>query len=511
MKRIDALLPSVLSLAIGASVTQAAQPQAAAAGTDARALVRASADALGVRNIQSIEYTGSGYIAAVGQNYTPDQDWPRFEVLNYSRTVDFANRSSREEFVRRQGAFPARGGGGTPLQGEQPQRLLTNGTFSWNLNGANPAPEPAAAADRQIDIWLTPQGFLKAALEAADLTAYESTFEGTPVTVVSFTSGAYRVNGEITADNLVARTQTWIANPVLGDTLFDHRYSDYRDFGGVKFPALLHSHQGDPQLSGGRNWKDIRITGVRINVNPPRLTVPDNVRTATVPAVAVESSQLAPGIWRIAGGSHHSIAVEFRDFITVVEAPLNEARSLAVIAETRRLIPGKPIRYIVNTHHHFDHSGGLRTYVAVGATLVTHHANHDFYRNVVLHPARRTVEPDLLSNTVPRFADDREPPIETVKSQYAISDGTRTLALYPVQGLAHAGTALVAYLPAERILINADLYSPPAPGAAAPAANASTRSLIETIQRLKLDVDRHVGIHGAVGTHADFLKVVGGT
>lgn len=448
--------------------------------------------------------------AAVGQNFTPNEDWPRFEVINYSRTIDYQNRSSREEYVRRQGAYPARGGGGTPLQGEQPQRFLTSGNYSWNLNGGTPAAEPAAAEVRQIDIWLSPHGFLKAALEAGDVTAVESTFEGEKVTVISFTAlGKYRVNGEITQDNLVARTQTWIANPVLGDTLFDHRYSNYKDFGGVRFPTQLHSHQGDPQISGGRNWKEIRVTDVRVNPNPERLTVPDAVRTASVPAIVVALSQLAPGVWRIAGGSHHSVAVEFRDFVAVVEAPLNEARSQAVIAETRRLIPGKPIRYTVNTHHHFDHSGGFRTYVALGATVVTHQANRDFYRNVVLHPGRRTVEPDLLSSVVPRFSDDREPSIETVNAKYVISDGSRTIDLYPVQGLAHAGTAIIAYLPAEKILINADLYSPPAPDAPPPAPNASLRTLNQNIQRLGLDVERHVGIHGQVASHADFLKISG--
>lgn len=477
---------------------------------DARSVLRAAADALGARNVQSIEYTGSGYVAAVGQNFNADQDWPRFEVSNYSRIIDYQNGSSREEYVRRQGSYPARGGGGTPLQGEQPQRFLTSGNYSWDLNGSAPAAQPAAAEINQLDIWLSPHGFVKAALEAKDLIAAESTIEGEQVTLLSFTSGRYRVNGEITSDNLVARTQTWVANPVLGDMVYEHRYSGYKDFGDVKFPTLLHSHQGDPQLSGGRNWKNIEVSAVRVNLNPPRFAVPDNVRTATVAAVTVESSQLAPGVWRIAGGSHHSVAVEFRDFITVVEAPQNEARSLAVIAEARRLIPGKPIRYVVNTHHHFDHSGGLRTYVALGATLVTHQANRDFYRNVLLHPGRRTLEPDLLSNAIPRFADDREPPIETVGAKYVISDGARTLELHPVQGLAHAGDALVAYLPSEKILINADLYSPPAPGAPAPAANASLRTLQQNIQRLKLDVQRHVGIHGQVASNADFLKIVGG-
>ncbi len=485
---------------------------AAAQTQDARAILQAAADALGGRNVRSIEYTGAGWVGAVGQSFTPDEDWPRFEVINYSRTIDFANRSSREEYVRRQGDYPAQGGGGTPLQGEQPQRFLTSGNYSWNLNGNAPAPEPAAAEVRQLDIWLTPHGFIKAALEADDLTAVPLVLQGEKRTIVSFTAlDKYRVNGTITEDNLIERTQTWIANPVLGDTVFDHRYSDYRDFGGVRFPAVLHSHQGDPRLTAGHNWKEIRVTAVRINVDAPRVSVPEPVRDAEVPAVTVESTQLANGVWRIAGGSHHSVAVEFRDFVAVVEAPLNEARSLAVIAETRRLIPNKPIRYVVNTHHHFDHSGGLRTYVAQSATVVTHRDNLEFYDDVFFHPGARTLEPDLLSSQLPWFAGNREPSFEVVNEKYVLSDGVRTLDLYPVQGVAHAGTMLIAYLPAEKILINADLYSPPAPGAQPPAVNASLRSLGQNIQRLKLDVERHVGLHGQVAPHADFLRVVSGS
>jgi glyoxylase-like metal-dependent hydrolase (beta-lactamase superfamily II) len=481
-----------------------------AAAQDARVVLQAAADAIGARNVRSIEYTGAGWVAAVGQSFTPDEDWPRFEVLSYSRTIDYQNRSSREEYVRRQGDNPPRGGGGTPLQGEQPQRFLTSGNASWNLNGAEPAPEPAQAAARQLDIWLSPHGFIKAALEADDATAVEVMLEGRKRTIVSFTAlDKYRVNGTLTEDNLVERTQTWIANPVLGDLVFDHRYTDYKDFGGVKFPTVLHSHQGDPRVSAGHNWKEVRVTNARVNVDAPRITVPDNVRSATVPAVRVESNELARGVWRIAGGSHHSVAVEFRDFVAVVEAPLDEARSLAVIAETRRLIPGKPIRYIVNTHHHFDHSGGLRTYVAQSATVVTHEGNREFYDDVVFHPGARTLEPDLLSSRLPWFAGNREPAFETVSNKYVISDGQRTLDLYALTGVPHTGTALVAYLPTEKILINADLYSPPVPGAQPPAANANLRALHDNIRRLGLDVERHVGIHGQVAPHADFLRIVG--
>ena len=479
-----------------------------AAAQDAQRVLRAASEAMGAPS--NVRYSGAGWVANVGQSYTPDDDWPRFEVTTYTRTISYDDRSSREEYTRRQGNYPPQGGG-APLQGDQRRVLLTSGEYSWNLNGPNPVPQLAAAEVRQLDIWMSPHGFLRAAVDATDATAVSLMLQGRDLTIVSFTAmGKYRVNGTINEDNLVERVQTWVANPIFGDMIYDHRYTEYQDVEGVMFPTVLHSHQGDPRIHPGHNWMEIRVTNAQVNVNAAALAVPDNVRQATLPTVQVESTALADGVWRLAGGSHHSIAVEFRDFVAVVEAPQNERRSLAVIAEVRRLIPNKSIRYVVNTHHHFDHAGGLRTYLAQSATVVTHQGNRDFYDDVFFSPGRRMLEPDILSDRMPWFAGNRVPTFEVVNEKYVLSDGVRTLDIYPVLGLAHNGNMLIAYLPTERILINADLYSPPAPDAPPPSANASMRSLLGNIQRLDLDVERHVGVHGLVGSHADFVRIAGG-
>ena len=397
---------------------------------------------------------------------------------------------------------------------------IVSGNYAWNMQGNNANPAPAAAEIRQLEIWLTPHGFLKAAL-AANPTAISLTVAGpsTPgmtqggrkATVVSFTAlGKYRVNGTINDQNLVEMVQTRIPNPVMGDMLYDLRYTDYKDYGGVKFPTLIHVHQGEPRLNPGHNSMEIKVTNVQANVNVPAVTVPDAVRQAKVPAVRAESKKLADGVWLIAGGTHNSVAVEFRDFVTVVEAPLNEERSLAVIAEVNKLVPNKPIRYVVNTHHHWDHSGGLRTYVAQGATVVTHQGNREYYEQVVFSPAPWTLEPDRLAAFYPYFANNRAPAIETVNQKYVLSDDVRTMDLYPVQGLAHNSTMLMVYLPKERILVNADLWNAPAQGAPLPAApTPGMVTLQQNIQRLKLDVARHVPIHGQVGTMEEFSKIVG--
>src|SRR5438094_2078579 len=298
-------------------------------------------------------------------------------------------------------------------------------------------------------------------------------------TLVSFTAmGKYRVNGTFNDQSMLELVHTWIPNPVYGDMLYELRYTNYKDFGGVKFPTTLHIHQGDPRLSVAHNSMEITINNVQPNASITAMAVPDAVQKATAPRERVESQKLADGVWFLGRGSHNSVAVHFRDFGVVIEARPDEERRLAVIREVNQLIPNKPIKYVLNTHHHFDHSGGLRTYLAQGATIVTHQANKEYYENVLFSTAPRTLQPDRFSTYYPYFSGGRRPlPIETVNQKFVISDGVRVLDLYPVQGLDHAVGMLIAYFPKEKILVNADLYSPPAQGAATRSLNGTIRTL----------------------------------
>jgi glyoxylase-like metal-dependent hydrolase (beta-lactamase superfamily II) len=188
----------------------------------------------------------------------------------------------------------------------------------------------------------------------------------------------------------------------------------------------------------------------------------------------------------------------------------DDAFSGAVIAEIKRIIPGKPIRYLVNTHHHFDHLGGLRTYAAEGAIIVTQESNRAFIENVVLAPQPRTLSPDRLSQFPFGTTGPGPLPIETVSERHAISDGEKTMLIFHVPGLNHNEEMLIAYLPQEKILINADLWGPPAPGAAPPVnISQSAVTLYNTIKRLGLDVVLHVPIHGRPGPNEDFERIVG--
>ena len=116
--------------------------------------------------MRSIQYTGTGWQGMVGQNFAPDQDWPRVDLRTYTRTIDFDTMSSREEYVRTQGNNPPRGGGaGFPFLTEQRVTNLVSGNYAWTLNPqGQPVAQPADAEIRRLEIFLTPWGFLKGAM-----------------------------------------------------------------------------------------------------------------------------------------------------------------------------------------------------------------------------------------------------------------------------------------------------------------------------------------------------------
>jgi glyoxylase-like metal-dependent hydrolase (beta-lactamase superfamily II) len=223
----------------------------------------------------------------------------------------------------------------------------------------------------------------------------------------------------------------------------------------------------------------------------------------------VVSTQLAPGAYLVAGGSHNSVAVEFKDFVTVIEGPLSNQRTNAVVAEVHKLFPNKPIRYLVNTHNHFDHLGGVRGFVAEGATVITDDRNRNFYQQVVLAPQQRTLQFDRLSQRPFAPTGPGTLELQTFTDKYTISDGNQIIELYHVDGLNHSDNMLIAYLPKEKIVVNADLYGPPPAGGN--LANVSNNAVVlyRNLKRLKLDVTTHVPIHGNPGSNADFERIVG--
>jgi glyoxylase-like metal-dependent hydrolase (beta-lactamase superfamily II) len=476
----------ILAMAVLMLLPQIGQTQ------EAKAMLEGVSKAMGATDLRSIQYSGSGSAFAVGQNPTPSAPWPKFNVNSYTRVVNYETASLRDEIVRTQAEHPPRGGGGQPVMGEQRQVLLVSGSHAWNQPGDTAIPTPVAVVDRLHQLWITPHGVIKAAM-AHNATIQARTEGGKKMTTISFMDrGQFNVTAFVNDQNLVEKVESWVANPVLGDMLTETTYADYQAFGNVKFPTRILQRQGGfPAL-------DLTANAVQPNVSVD-IQVPDNVRQA---AVQVTTEKVADGVWFLAGGTHHSVAVEMKDHVVVVEGPQNDERAMAVIAEVKRIVPTKPIRYVVNSHHHFDHSGGLGAFVVEGATIVTHAINKPFFERALAAP--RTVNPDKLAQS------GKKATIETLNDKLVWRDDMRILELHLIKDNAHSDGLIMAYLPQEKLLIEADAYTPAPSNTPPPAqANPFSVNLVENIERLKLTVDQILPLHGRIVPLAELLKAIG--
>ena len=445
--------------------------------------VAAAAEAMGATQLNSIQFSGSGSNFAFGQAAAPGAPWPRFVVKTYDVAIDYQAPAMRMDMLRAQGENPPRGGGAQPFAIDQRTTQVVSGKFAWSEGGAQPAPNPGAVSDRLRQLWLTPHGVIKAALAA------NATAEGN---VVTFKVEDRDVKVTLNDQNLVDRVEYLFSNSVVGDVPVEITYSDYADFGGVQFPRHIVEKQD------GFETLDVNITDVKPNA-PVSLEVPANVASASPPPpVAATVEKVSDGLWSINAAGTRSLAVEFADHIVMLEGPTSEARSLAANEAIAKTVPNKPLRYVVNTHAHYDHAGGLRTYVAQGITVITHESNKAFYEKVWARPW--TVEQDLLAKS-PKAAT-----IEGVADKRVMSDKTRTLELYFLDNSGHHTGQLIAYLPKERILMYGDGYNPPAGTEIKTPERGPEFALqmYEKIQQLKLNPARIAPVHGRVVPFENF-------
>jgi glyoxylase-like metal-dependent hydrolase (beta-lactamase superfamily II) len=471
MKRTSLLL-AALSLA----ATLSAQ--------NAKSVLETAQKALG--DAKSVEFTGTGMNAFYGQALTAGKEWPRRDLESMKGAINFDQKSALFELNFKNAVF-----------GGQRQNQYVNGDKAWTVtpNGANA--QIATAEARQLAIWMTPHGFIKAALAAGNATAKSKSEGGKKVNVVSFTAmNKFKLEGTIDSTGMVTKVATKVGDTVLGDTPLVFTYADYKDFSGVKFPTKI------TQSQGGFAVNEFNVASVTPNANV-NLPVPANVASATIPAVQVQSNKVADGVWFVGGGSHHSVLVEFPTYLTVIEGPLNDDRSKAVIAEVKKLVPNKPIKYVVSTHHHFDHSGGLRTYVAEGATVVTHASNKAYFEKSFVAPS--TIAPDAQSTA------KKKPSIVTFTDKYVLSDGNQKIEIYNTPGDDHTDEINVVYIPSAKVLVEADSFSPGPPNAPAPnPAPKNAVVLYDAVKKLNLNVETVIGIHGRGPVpFAELAKFVG--
>lgn len=456
--------------------------------------VKQAADAAGVDSIKSIEFSGTGRWYQFGQAPSPVLPWPPFAAKSYTADINYETASARVQISRLQ---EIEAGRNRPVPTEQKVDQYISGNVAWNLappaaNATTPTvtPQPAAIEERAAEIWATPQGFLRAA--QTHQAKSEAKGENTEV---SFTvAGKYRYVGTLNAEHQLTNVKTWIDNPVLGDTLVETRFSDYKAFDGGEFPSHI------VRLAGGFPVLDLNVNSVKANL-PVELAIP--AEASKKPSVVVAASKLADGVYYLTGGTHHSVAIEQKDHIVLVEAPLHEERSLALIEKLKETIPNKPIKYLVNTHAHFDHSGGLRTFVDAGATIVTHNPNQSYYQQIWSNP--HSINPDRLE------ASKKTAKFESFAGKKVLSDGKRSIEIHSLADNSHNDAFIAVYLPKEKILVEADAYTPLAANAPAPSSpNPYSVNLYQNIQKLKLDVKQIAALHGPrVVTLADLRNAIG--
>jgi glyoxylase-like metal-dependent hydrolase (beta-lactamase superfamily II) len=470
---------------------------------DAKTVIANAQKALG--DLKSITYSGSAKDVAFQQCGSNAADMncrgthdPMRPINNYVRVIDLTAPASRETGATNN---PAGGGATTPMPG----------TFFQPVT-----PQQADVSQpwgNSLGLYITPWGFLKGAA-ANNATASRRKVDGKNYTVLTWSptvkapSGkSYVINGYVNDQNIVDRVETWLGDNIMGDMHILATYTGWKDFGGVMAPAKI------VQTRGG--WPYFDVTVAAAKGNPPDVAT---LVPAPAPAggrggggggapapLVVTSEKLGDGLYRLTAGpnSYDSVIVEFKDYIMMLEAGQTngqdfQGRALAYIAETKKLMPNKPIRYVMNTHPHADHTGGLPVLVAEGAIIITQKNNEEFLEKALNTP--RT----LLNDTLAK--NPKKAKFETVAEKKVYSDGARTVEMYHVSPVPHSNGLIIAYIPKEKVLFQGDFSVNPGQ-----PANDHVKALVPILEKLNLDFDRYINVHASAApqTKADVWKSVG--
>jgi glyoxylase-like metal-dependent hydrolase (beta-lactamase superfamily II) len=482
-----------------------------AAAQDAKAVIASAQKALG--NPTSVTYSGTAKDVSFQQCGANARDMmcrgthdPMRPIDNYVRAIDLAAPASRAT-----GATNNIGAGGSTT--------VAPGTFSQQIT-----PQQADLSQPwqgSLEFYITPWGFLKGAADN-NATARRGRADGKNYTVLTWSpavkapSGAsYVVNGYVNDQNMVERVETWLGENIMGDMHILATYSGWKDFGGAMAPTKI------VQTRGGFPFFEVDVAAARVNPSDlATLAVPPapagraggpggggapgagrgGAPAGPPPAPTVTAEKLGDGFYRLTtgAGSYDSLIVEFRDHIMMLEAGGAEPVTLAYIAEAKKLMNNKPIRYVVNTHPHSDHTRGLPTMVAEGATIVTQKNNEAFFEKALNTP--RTLLTDRLAK------EPKKARVESFTDKKVYSEGGRVVELHHIRTAPHSNGLLVAYFPKERVLFQGDFSVTPGQ-----PANDHVKALVPELERLKLDFDRYINVHASAApqTKADVWKSVG--
>jgi len=452
---------------------------------DAKTVITNAQKALG--DLKSITYSGSAKDVAFQQCGANSTDMncrgthdPMRPINNYVRVIDLTGPASRAA-------------GNTNNIGPGGSTTVTPGTFFQQVT-----PQQADVSQpwaNSLEFYLTPWGFLYGAA-ANNATVSHRKADGKSYTVLTWSPVAkapsgkpYVINGYVDQQNMIDRVETWLGENIMGDMHILATYSGWKDFGGVTAPAKI------VETRGGWPFFEVEITSAK--ANPPDVATlapppPAGGRGGAgggpppAPSFTVTSEKLGDGVYRLTtgAGSYDSIIVEFKDYIMMLEAGQPQARAIAYVAETKKLIPNKPIRYVFNTHPHSDHTGGLPVLVEEGAIIITQQNNREFFERAFSTP--RTLLDDSLAK------NPKKVKIETVAEKKVYSDGTRSVEFYHVYPAPHSNGLLIAYLPKEKVLFQGDFTVTPGQ-----PANDHVKALFPVLEKLNLDFNRYINVHAS--------------
>lgn len=322
----------------------------------------------------------------------------------------------------------------------------------------------------------------------------EGEFEGNKQRVVSFADldGAEVALYFDAESHLLTKTEFLVDDQILGDVIQETVYSDWRPVEKVMLPFRIADR------IGGVVVQDLRVTATALNTHPA-----DSLFAAPDGYAKIEPAPPGPTVKKIADdvyalfGPYNSVFVVYNDYVLVLEAGANNRYSAASIAEIKKVTPDKPIRYLVSTHFHFDHLSGVRSYIAEGTTIVTTPTAKPIIEKAAA--ATHLMRPDALSR------NPKPPLIETIQEKRVFEDGSHTVELYRITS-PHVGEMIVAYLPKEKLLFEADMLDIPEAGI--PPAGNDTVDLAQQIQKLGLRVEQILPVHGRLGTISDLQQAV---
>lgn len=421
---------------------------------------------------------------------------PPFESAKFEESLLFDLKNNRLLLEQRNQGAGFEGHNKTVISGGE-------GT-NYDFRARIATPIPAAQTSQQQFIQYyrrLPNLILRQALDRVTSLRYlgEDDFEGRRHNVVTFAMpDAQQVALYIDAKSgLVSKYELIFTDPLTGEEASEIMFSDYTTSGKLKVPQtwswrmagdLLARYKVKAEFNPTISEKSFQVAAEGFQrVSAPPLNLDPKVE------------KLADGVYviqNVAGQNQNTLAVAFKDYVLAVEAPGSSSGADQVIKRIKETIPGKPIKYIAMTHHHGDHIGGLRSFIAEGATVVTTPAN----RNVVELMAAAPQKDRLAKNPrKPAFAF-----LENGKRVF--SDGEQTVELIDIGPNPHAREMVIAYLPKQRIVFQGDLFFVPNNDAPFGPPQAATVSFAQKLKEKGLDVGWIASVHGKTATFEEFTR-----